>query len=955
MLEGFSLEARAEGVIVGGSQPTLAWNLSTNPQVVGYAVKSGIAGSVTNVQNAATATSLLLNNLITWKTNFIYVTAYDISGVEWAVSEVLFYYPTTVVSGVTAPVIAAQPSSVVAALGAPVSLAVAASSPYTLSYQWYKNGAAISGATKEVYSFASAQLADSGSYYVLVSNAGGSVASSAASLSVLVPPAIATQPASSVVLQGATVTLSAGATGSDTLRYQWYKDGAQINGATNPSLVLPSVLTSDSGSYMVTVSNPVGQVASAAAVLTVNALPVIMAQPASVVTLKGSSVSFTVAASGAPAPSFQWYKDGVAISGATGATLSLSSVQTTQSGAYTVKVSNSVGYVMSSAASLSVYVTPTISTHPKDVYTFKGSNASFTVVASGVPAPSYQWYKDGVALSGATSPTLAFSNLQGTNSGTYNVKVSNAAGSVTSYNAILSVYLPPTITVQPASRATTQGTQVTLSVVASGSGTLYYQWIKDGTTVVGGTSSNLTFSSVQYADAGNYSVSIVNSAGSVRSSTAQLSVGASPVITTQPASVVAYQGSNVTFSVAATGVPAPTLQWHKDGVALAGATSQTLSLPNVQTTNAGIYTVTASNVGGTATSYNATLTVYAPPVITTQPASRVSTQGSQVTLSVVATGSGKLYYQWIKDGTTVVGGTSSNLTFSSVQYADAGNYSVSIANSAGTVRSSVAALAVCQPPAITAQPASVFAFKGTNVTFSVVATGVPTPALQWYKDGVALAAATNASLYLPNVQSTNAGVYTVTATNIGGKVTSYNATLTVYLPPTITTQPVSQAIPQGSNVTFTVTATGSGNLYYQWSLNGYTLAGATKATLTITNVQSANAGNYMVSIANSAGSVKSSLAALTVTAPLKATLAHQTATTPQPVRLVLRKAPQAGVGATFALATVPGTSYAIQASGNLADWEEIGTLPPATSTETEFSDPDTTAHAMRFYRAVPIQ
>jgi hypothetical protein len=167
-------------------------------------------------------------------------------------------------------------------------------------------------------------------------------------------------------------------------------------------------------------------------------------------------------------------------------------------------------------------------------------------------------------------------------------------------------------------------------------------------------------------------------------------------------------------------------------------------------------------------------------------------------------------------------------------------------------------------PAITTQPQSQSANPGSNVTFSVVATGTQPLRYQWRFNGVSIAGETNAMLTKFNVQATNAGNYSVVASNLAGTVTSGNALLTVNTPPSITTQPQSQSVIAGANVTFSVTASGGSPLYYQWRLNGTNIAGATSSSLTRTNVQLAHVGTYSVVVSNSLGAVTSSSATLSV-------------------------------------------------------------------------------------------
>ncbi|HEY5911245.1 MAG TPA: immunoglobulin domain-containing protein, partial [Verrucomicrobiae bacterium] len=170
-------------------------------------------------------------------------------------------------------------------------------------------------------------------------------------------------------------------------------------------------------------------------------------------------------------------------------------------------------------------------------------------------------------------------------------------------------------------------------------------------------------------------------------------------------------------------------------------------------------------------------------------------------------------------------------------------------------------------PSITTQPASQTVLAGANVSFTVVATGTAPLSYQWMKNGGNIAGATTATLTLNNVTSTDAGSYTVRVTNSGGNVTSSAAMLTVnpvIVGPAITTQPASQTVLAGANVSFTVVATGTAPLSYQWMKNGGNIAGATTATLTLNAVTATDAGSYTVRVTNAGGNVTSSAAMLTV-------------------------------------------------------------------------------------------
>jgi hypothetical protein len=172
-------------------------------------------------------------------------------------------------------------------------------------------------------------------------------------------------------------------------------------------------------------------------------------------------------------------------------------------------------------------------------------------------------------------------------------------------------------------------------------------------------------------------------------------------------------------------------------------------------------------------------------------------------------------------------------------------------------------------PLITLQPSGQIVSVGANVTFTVAATGTPPLSYQWQKDSVNIPNAGSSTLTLNNVGAAASGKYAVVVGNAAGTVTSAYAILVVNpapVAPTITLQPVSQAVTVGANVTFTVAATGTTPLSYQWQRNNVNIPGATSATLTLNAVTTANMGSYRVLVRNTVGSVASLVVALTVNA-----------------------------------------------------------------------------------------
>ncbi|TAL05798.1 MAG: DUF1565 domain-containing protein [Verrucomicrobia bacterium] len=174
--------------------------------------------------------------------------------------------------------------------------------------------------------------------------------------SALVAPNITTQPTNRTVTVGQPATFNAAASGSATLRYQWYfNNGTPLANATNATLAIASAQTNDAGNYYVIVSNSVGAATSAVALLTVNQFPVITAQPTNQTVSVSNNASFVVTAIGTAALRYQWYfNTNTPLANATNASLALNSVQSNNAGAYRVIVTNDFGAATSSIATLTV-------------------------------------------------------------------------------------------------------------------------------------------------------------------------------------------------------------------------------------------------------------------------------------------------------------------------------------------------------------------------------------------------------------------------------------------------------------------------------------------------------------------------------------------------------------------------------------------------------------------------
>ncbi|MBI5769404.1 MAG: immunoglobulin domain-containing protein [Verrucomicrobia bacterium] len=440
--------------------------------------------------------------------------------------------------------------------------------------------------------------------------------------------------------------------------------------------------------------------------------PGVATPPASRGVLPGLNATFTVVATGLPAPGYQWQRKAAAATdftnltnnatyvGVTTATLTVVAVTTAMEGdQFRCVLSNFISPdAVSAAATLAASLTTPAFTSAASATFTAGQAGSFTVTTTGTPAP---------VVSATGLPTwAAFNATTGVLSGTppdatgapFAITLTAGNGLSATQNFSLNVFVPPvapTISSQPAALTLERGASATFTVVATGTAPLSYQWSRNGTALAGATAATLTLANAQPDDLGTYTVRVTNSAGSVTSSAASLNLRLAPVITTPPRAQVVLAGTTATLSVAVLADPTPTYQWRFNGAALAGATSPTLVLANASAATAGNYEVVVTSPLGTVTSSLVQLSVTttgAAPVITSAPVDRTVIIGAGVSFAAQAAGVPAVSYQWRKDGQPLTGATAATLTLATTRAADAGSYDVVVTNEFGTATSSAARL-----------------------------------------------------------------------------------------------------------------------------------------------------------------------------------------------------------------------------------------------------------------------
>jgi hypothetical protein len=602
---------------------------------------------------------------------------------------------------------------------------------------------------------------------------------------------------------------------------------------------------------------------------------------------------------------------------------------------------------------------PVITSPPLSQTVNRYSDVTFTVAATGQPPLFFQWRYNGTNILNETNNTLTLLNVQTNQGGPYSVVVSNSINSTLSATATLTVVIPTVTETFFLDNFDTNS--AALWTVSSSSAdtrvTFNYNYATNGILSAphstGGTTRGIKFEANMTLS--NRAAICVSPTG--KNFTGDYDLRFDMWINANGPFPAGGRGSTQ-HATAGVGTTGNKVQWATNGsiadgtwFAVDGEVQAGNGIigdfmafvgPTQQTTNSGVY---AAGTDGNAR--QGSHPYYAAPFPQGQTAPASQNQTGQMAAGAVGfkwrdvvirkTGT---KVEWFIDGTKIAGITNGIFNGGNIfvgywdgfiSISDNLQLSFGLLDNVRVERMTEAVF-----PAIVAQPQNKTAIEGTNVTFTVSATGTTNLFYQWKFDGINISNATASSFTITNVQTLNEGEYSVVVSNIAGKVTSSNALLTVLVPPSILTQPIAQEVSVGGNVNFNVEASGSEPLVYQWLFNGSPIAGATENNLSFTNAQGTNAGNYSVAITNAAGSITSDLAALSVEAipaQFESVLMNENG---QP-QLIFRGE--------------PGTSYSIQISTNLIDWADLTNFVIGAEETFELIDVSATNSA-RFYRAI---
>jgi len=467
-------------------------------------------------------------------------------------------------------------------------------------------------------------------------------------------------------------------------------------------------------------------------------------------------------------------------------------------------------------------VAPSISTQPASVSVTVGHIATFSVASHGTSPMTYQWQKNGAIISGATSsnystPVTSMSD----NNEQFTVVISNTAGTITSNSALLTVTaIAPSITAQPLAQSVTVGQSATLSVASTGTAPMIYQWSRNGSLLVGATSSSYTTALTTLSDNGaQFGVSVSNSAATIASIPALLTVKAA----VPPPGCL--QSSGTWMNARLTQVQIGTFRVSYDSTPASAMMNGIVGLsPFVSNAYADLAAGTRFSPTGMIDARNGAAFTSVTPI----PYSAGVTYHFILDVNIAA----HTYnaYVIINGVQTAIG---TKLAFRVEQGAATSLAYLSSMSSVGNqmVCNIAISAAPATAPTITTQPVSGTVIAGQPASFSVVAAGTATLTYQWSKNSAVIAGATSASYTTPATLISDSGAqFSATISNSAGIITSSAAVLTVSVPLSLILNSSAASLNFGS---VTLSSSGSENV---------SLTNAGTGSVTISQVMISGAG-----------------------------------------------------------------------------------------------------------------
>lgn len=333
-------------------------------------------------------------------------------------------------------------------------------------------------------------------------------------------------------------------------------------------------------------------------------------------------------------------------------------------------------------------------------------------------------------------------------------------------------------------------------------------------------------------------------------------------IDSQPKDTIVCLNSNFKLQVSAKGFGPFTYQWLKNGVPIAGADSNILQFNNIQYSDSASYAVIITGDCDTLMSKPAKVNLFYPSAITLQPTEQITCAGNKITFRAKFNTQNQVLYQWFKNGIGLSSTNQDSLVLNNVKDSDTGYYQLYIFEKCNLFKTDSVKLSLYPKTRITSITTGITACLNERVVYKVVATGYGTISYQWFRDGIPLAGQTADSFVINSVQYTDTVSYSVKVKSFCDSITTFGNKLRTWPNTRITNQPQNITICLRNKAIFTVKATGSGNISFQWLKNGTSITGATNDTLEINIASYNDSANYSVIVKSQCDSILSQNAKL---------------------------------------------------------------------------------------------
>ncbi|KAG8436526.1 hypothetical protein GDO86_007581 [Hymenochirus boettgeri] len=790
--------------------------------------------------------------------------------------------------------------------GDPVSMQCIANGLPAPTMSWLKDGKPLDNKylsylknNRMVIQILNAEMDDIARYSCVASNPAGSV-SKHFILNVMESPHIngsdITEELSTVI--NTQIELVCYTTGSPPPLITWLKDGQPLSQTENIHLLkggqilrITSAREENFGRYTCLASNPAGD-AKKEFWVTIHMPPNIagVTGTENITVLLKKQIIMECKSDAYPLPQITWLKDGKPLlSNSSGGFLQIENAEVEDTGRYTCVASNIAGKKTKDFI-LSVQVPPSIQEGPSVVKTFVNDSINLECIATGVPLPRIAWRKDGSILSNhntrlviSGTGSLYISSTKVADSGEYFCLATNAAGSSQRQIDLL-VYESPSINSVPTHFSAMVNVQTLLPCEVTGTPKPKVEWKKNGHVINTNLNQNiyrllssgsLVIISPSVDDNGIYVCTALNDAGQDEIEM-YLSVQVPPSIADEVTSIFVTKLSPVLIPCTVSGVPFPSIQWIKDGTSLFANSnnyrilpSGSLEIASSQFAHSGNYTCKAVNGAGSAQIY-VTLHVQEVPLIKDESDYLEVILQNPIILPCKASGTPSPTITWQKEGAGIKSGSSyvllpsGDLKITNATHEDAGTYTCIAQNPAGTALKKTR-LKVYVPPVIITHQEEYVVPVDMSVMLFCEAHGSPTPEITWHKDGVLLTKSVgprmlaSGGLHMAVVQPDDAGLYTCTAENIAGSISS-KMNLSVLIPPQIVKRVKDVSVIITNQTVLPCTAHGYPKPTLTWTKNNVPITDKRgthsvlpSGDLILYSVQHKDVGTYTCTASNIAG------------------------------------------------------------------------------------------------------